>query len=175
MRRYAAAALAATAAVSILVTGCRTARATPPVDTPAPEATTGKQAQTKRPDDAVAFGGHWYKVFFEDGSWHEKKARCEAMGGYLACIETDKEQEFIASLADNHYLSLGATDEGQEDTWVWINGAPFEYACWMSGQPNNWGESEHYLATYDEGDWVDVSVDGSDFWMPTGFICEWEQ
>jgi hypothetical protein len=166
---------AAFAAVTILAVGCRTARETVPVESPATEAAAVDQTVGTRPADAVAFGGHWYKVFIEAGSWHEKKARCEAMGGYLACIETEEEQRFIAGLADNQYLSLGATDEGEEDTWVWVNGAVFDYACWMGGQPNNWGECEHFLATYDGGDWVDVAADGDDFWMPTGFICEWEE
>ena len=43
----------------------------------------------------------------------------------------------------------------------------------MEGQPNNYGGDENYLATYDGGEWVDVAVSGDDFWMPTGFICEW--
>jgi hypothetical protein len=146
-----------------------------PDATAEPEPDTAAAPAPGRPADAVAFGGHWYKVFDEeDGTWHEKKARCEAMGGYLACIETEEEQTFIAKLADGRYLSLGATDEKQEDTWAWINGAKFEPFGWMEGQPNNYGECEHYLATYDCGEWVDVSVEGHDFWMPTGFICEWD-
>lgn len=125
--------------------------------------------------DAVEFNGHWYKVIEVEGtSWHEQQDICESMGGYLCCIETPEEQEFIASLADSRYLSLGATDEEEEGEWQWVNGAPFEYTAWMSGQPNNYGEEEHYLATYDDGLWVDVASEGDDFWMPTGFICEWE-
>jgi hypothetical protein len=145
--------------------GCRT---TPP-------AAARPASAGGHPADAVSFNGHWYKAFDEDTSWHEAKKRCEAKGGYLACIETKAEQEFIAKLADGRYLSLGATDEGQEDTWVWVNGAKFGYSCWMSGQPNNYGGNEHYLATYDGGDWVDVADDGGGFWMPTGYICEWER
>ena len=128
-----------------------------------------------RPKDAVEFGGHWYKAFDECGSWHEARKKCEKMGGYLACIETDEEQAFICRLADGRYLSLGATDECEEGTWVWVNGAKWDYTCWMGGQPNNYGGEEHYLATYDDGEWVDVAVEGDDFWMPTGFICEWEK
>jgi hypothetical protein len=96
------------------------------------------------------------------------------MGGYLAVIESEEEQAFIAELADERYLSLGATDEGEEGVWVWVNGAPFEYTKWYPDQPNNYAGEEHYLATYDYGDWVDVAAEGEDFWMPTGFICEWE-
>ena len=127
------------------------------------------------PDDAVPFGGHYYKVFeVEEMSWHEKKAACEAMGGYLCCIETAEEQAFIAALAAERYLSLGGTDEAEEDVWVWVNGAPVDFTAWYPNQPNNYGDEEDYLATYDDGLWVDVAVEGLDFWMPTGYICEWE-
>lgn len=128
-----------------------------------------------RPSDAAAFAGHWYKAFDDKTSWHAAKQKCEAMGGRLACVETEAEQAFIAKLAAGRYLSLGATDEAEEGVWRWINGAPFSYTCWMGGQPNNYGDCEHYLATYDGGDWVDVADDGDSFWMPTGYICEWEK
>ena len=45
----------------------------------------------------------------------------------------------------------------------------------MDGQPNNYGEDEHYLATYDDGLWVDVAAVGDSFWMPIGCICEWDE
>ena len=131
-------------------------------------------ATSAHPSDAVAFMGHWYKVFDDKVSWHEAKTRCEQAGGRLVCIETEAEQRFIAKLAEGRYLYLGATDETEEGTYVWLNGAPFTYCCWMEGQPNNYGGDENYLATYDGGDWVDVANDGDGFWMPTGYICEWE-
>ncbi len=118
------------------------------------------------------FGGHRYKMVVKKISWHDARKECEAAGGMLVCIETKEEQAFIARWANNRYLYLGATDEDEEDTWKWINGAPFEYTAWMDGQPNNYGEEEHYLATYDDGEWVDVAAEGGGFWMPTGYICE---
>ncbi|MFP4353998.1 MAG: C-type lectin domain-containing protein [Phycisphaerae bacterium] len=127
------------------------------------------------PAEASAFQGHHYQVFEMDLTWHEAKAHCEKLGGHLAVIETEAEQLFIVDLADGRYLYLGATDEAEEGTWVWINGAQWDYTDWMSGQPNNYGGDEHYLATYDDGYWVDVAAEGSGFWMPIGFICEWDR
>ncbi len=137
-----------------------------------------KDEKPLHPEDAVEFNGHWYKIFRDEDkllSWKKKKALCEEAGGYLACIESEAEQKFLAKLADELYLSLGATDEEEEGVWKWINGAEFEYTAWMSGQPNNYGGEEHYLATYDEGLWVDVANEGDAFWMPEGYICEWEK
>jgi hypothetical protein len=128
------------------------------------------------PPDATEFAGHWYKVFDgEDLTWAQKRDKCREQGGYLCCIESEAEQAFVARLADGRYLSLGATDEAREDAWQWVNGAAWKYECWMGGQPNNYGGDEHYLATYDGGDWVDVAAEGGGFWMPTGYICEWER
>jgi len=132
-------------------------------------------AEAGRPADAVSFNGHSYKIFDEELTFHEAKKRCEVMGGYLACIETKEEQDFIAKLADGVYLYLGATDEENEGEWKWVNGSPWKFTAWYEGQPNNYGDDEHYLATYDDGDWVDVAAEGSGFWMPTGYICEWER
>ena len=127
--------------------------------------------------DAVPFGGSRYKVFDDEDrelSWQQKKVLCERMGGHLAVIETRKEQAFIVKLADGRYLSLGASDEKEEGDWRWVNGADWGPVFWAEDQPNNYGGEEHYLATYDSGLWVDVAGAGYGFWMPTGFICEWE-
>lgn len=128
-----------------------------------------------RPADAKPFGKHFYKVFKERISWHDARKKCEAMGGHLVCIETKEEQKFIAELAADKYYYLGATDEKKEDEWKWINGSKWEFTQWMDGQPNNWSGKEHYLATYDGGEWVDVAAKGRGFWMPIGFICEWDK
>ncbi len=170
---------AAAAMTVVLAGGCRLAigvSGPPQTSIPADPVGTSANAPTAGvPADAVAFGGHRYKVFEHDGTWHEAKARCEAMGGHLACIESESEQRFVADLAEGRYLSLGATDADAEDHWVWVNGSPFVFTCWLDGQPNNYGGDENYLATYDGGDWVDVAAEGHGFWMPTGFLCEWER
>lgn len=125
---------------------------------------------------AAVFQGHSYLVVIpeKDLEWNKAKAACEALGGHLATITSKEEQAFIAKLADGRYLFLGATDEKVEGTYVWVTGEPFTFTDWMEGQPNNYGGAENWLATYDGGQWVDVANEGSEFWMPTGYICEWE-
>jgi hypothetical protein len=156
------------AILPLLAAGTVLTAADPPSPPP------GATAPPGPPATAVAFGGHHYLVSTEDLSWQDAKRRCEELGGHLAVITTQEEQAFVTQLAAGRYLFLGATDAEAEDVWEWITGEPFTYTAWMSGQPNNYGGEEHYLATYDDGEWVDVAADGDDFWMPTGFICEWE-
>lgn len=134
-----------------------------------------KPKATKIPDEAKEFKGHRYLVVKKKVSWQEAKKLCEEMGGQLACIETKQEQAFIAKLAAGKYYYLGATDEKKEGEFEWINVSPFKFTAWYEGQPNNYDGNEHYLATYKEGEWVDVAAEGKGFWMPIGFICEWER
>jgi hypothetical protein len=129
------------------------------------------------PDGAVEFGGHHYLLVdgVEDLSWDGARARCSALGGTLAVVTSEAEASFIAELCDGRYMYLGATDNESEGEWTWVDGTPWDFTHWMSGQPNDYGGTEDYLATYDEGRWVDVAGAGDGFWMPTGFICEWKR
>ena len=156
---------------TLALVGCDSEEPAPP-----PTAEPQESATPAHPADAIAFQGHWYKRFdAPDLSWHEKRDRCREMGGYLMCVESGEEQAFLAKLAGEDYLSLGATDEQEEGQWQWVNGSPWEFTAWMDGQPNNYGGEENYLATYYDGEWVDVTAEGDDYWMPTGFVCEWEE
>lgn len=47
------------------------------------------------PADAAAFEGHSYKFFREVMTWHQAKSRCEALGGHLAVVGGDAENNFI--------------------------------------------------------------------------------
>jgi hypothetical protein len=127
------------------------------------------------PEDAAGFEGHHYLIFdeVEDLTWAKGKQKCESLGATLAVITTKEEAEFIAQLIDGRYLFLGATDAAEEGTWEWVDGSAWGFTSWMSGQPNDYGGSEDYLATYDDGEWVDVEEEGAGFWMPTGYLCEW--
>ena len=88
-------------------------------------------------------------------------------------MTSQKEAEFVAGLSDGRYLFLGGSDAEEEGHWQWVDGSPWEFTYWMQGQPNDYTGKENYLATYDDGEWVDVDHAGKSFWMPTGFLCEW--
>lgn len=133
--------------------------------------------QPQHPDGTVKFGGHAYLLVdeVEDLSWSGSKRACEKMGATLAVVTSREEADFIATLCDGRYMYLGASDAAEEGTWAWVDGTPWEFTFWAKGQPNDYGGTEDYLATYDDGLWVDVDAAGEDFWMPTGFICEWSR
>jgi hypothetical protein len=94
-----------------------------------------------------------YQYVYETVSWHEAKARAEAAGGQLACLETVYERDYVTSLrghqgiidASTGKLSplpspfnvpgkrdnfktiwVGLTDEDMEGKWNWVNGAQLD-------------------------------------------------
>lgn len=129
------------------------------------------------PENAVEFGGHHYQLFDEvtELSWTMARKACENDGAHLAVVTSREEAEFIAGLCDGRYMFLGASDAEEEGRWSWVDGTPWDFTHWMQGQPNDYSGNENYLATYDDGEWVDVDHEGADFWMPTGYICEWDR
>lgn len=133
----------------------------------------------------AAFNGHSYMRCDEGMSWTEAKAYCESLGGYLVCITSAAEQEFVESLLEGgtrKYYWIGATDEAEEGVWKWVSGEAFAYENWNDNQPDNQyktiGEDYVGIAKRDEswadlGRWNDFANNGSDV-GGGGFICEWE-
>ena len=79
------------------------------------------------------------------------------MGGYLATITSDAENNFLGQLAQPFYpLSAAANIGGYQDledpdysepggAWKWITGEPFEYTNWQSGEPGCCAPNEDWL------------------------------
>lgn len=137
--------------------------------------------------DLPIFNGHTYYVFNDSMTWAEAKAACEAMGGYLATITSQAEQEFIEKLiatGTKKQYWLGATDEEEEGNWKWVTGEPFIYSLAISF--DNAYEGENYLQILREdlaepllaNVWNDANnegtVEGDAFFNKanTGYICE---
>lgn len=135
------------------------------------------------PDDAIAFEGHSYKFFREVMTWHQAKKRCEQLGGHLAIVGSDPENDFIMALAKSgignlgkqNGVWLGATDEDREGDWRWIDGSRFRFTNWCQQpkQPNNAGGDEHYLWMWlaQGGVWTDQADAPKE--MTAYFVCEW--
>ncbi len=88
---------------------------------------------------AVGGNDHFYDLILSDDviSWHESQAAAQAAGGYLASITSSAENDFVTALTGGVEAYIGATDEGLEGTFVWINGDPFGFANWAFGEPND--------------------------------------
>ena len=157
------------------------ALSTPDTSTPSSLVATNDLANVHA-KEAVEFQGRRYRLFNDEITWHAAAKKCREMGGRLAEAHSQAENEFLTKLVRGNGSDgvwLGATDEDQQDEWVWSDGTPLSYKNWAAGQPNNFGGAEHYLmlaARDGTGGWVDQpNISGLGFpkdWK-TGFVCEW--
>ena len=120
------------------------------------------------PKGAIAFAGRHYKYFPASLTWLEAQKKCNEMGGNLVCIPNEPTGRFLTRLSQGNKIHLGATDKEEEGTWRWVNGQPFRYTAWNSGEPNNTHATEHFLEADPDG-WNDTTAH-----TQNTFICEWK-
>jgi len=116
--------------------------------------------------------GHTYLQCFK-ASWSEARQMESEFGGHLVTIEDAAENTWVwqnfskwSSFGSTstefvqRSMWMGATDEVTEGSWLWVDGSPFTYTNWSSGEPNNSTaidpNGEDYLRL-DSGDgrWLD--------------------
>ena len=83
---------------------------------------------------------HCYLYLPAPGPWSMHESACESWraGAKLAVVRNIAEASFIATANPAlPQLWLGGTNRGSGSVFTWIDGEPFDYAPWESGQPNN--------------------------------------
>lgn len=129
-------------------------------------------------ENRVEFDGHGYAVFDNSMSWTEAKEFCESLGGHLAVITSEDEQNFIDNLIKTSSKSsfwLGGYEVGY-DNWKWITGEPWNYTNWKRGQPDHsFGDTENYLGIWEGNGWNDFTNNSTGSNIGNmGIICEWD-
>lgn len=135
------------------------------------------------PSSASEFNGNYYLVYENAVTWEEAETYCEALGGHLATITSEEENDFITSLISSYASAedfyIGITDKDSEGDWsTWITGETVAYSNWGSGEPDNGGIQNYGVI-------VNGSRTGSGYSVSKGqwddrentslyFICEWE-
>lgn len=122
-----------------------------------------------------SFNGHRYAFIVFPMSWNDARNFASLVGGYLASVTSDEENQWLADTFGvpslGRRLWLGGTDENTESYWRWQNGEGWRYEHWNAPEPNNNGGSEHALALKPDGWWIDAN--GYDLHLP--FVVEWDQ
>lgn len=133
------------------------------------------------------YNGHRYRIYPDGMTWTEAKAYCESLGGHLATITSQEEQNIVASLVlsgdKNSYWLGGQKDSA--DNWSWIDGSTWSYTNWASGEPNYDWEDKLMMyrlsdpATYSvPATWNNLPDNGTNeefFALANlGFVCEWD-
>ena len=122
-------------------------------------------AATRKVLERASFEGHDYALVHAWGiKWMEAEAEARAMGGYLAAIGSQAENDFLVDLAVQQDDVWRKRDEGsrwqrfgpwigfvQNDRakepdkgWGWSNGEPVVFTNWFPHQPDNYDGVEHY-------------------------------
>lgn len=118
----------------------------------------------------MSYNGHSYKIYNLSMSWLEAETYCKSLGGYLAVITTQAENDFLHNyLISNggyEYAYIGLSRDNKFN-WRWVNGEKLDYINWASGEPNNMGGEEKYGELTKESKWNDTKSCYS-------FICEWD-
>lgn len=135
---------------------------------------------------------HRYKVYHEGGLTREEaQKKCEEEGGYLACINSEEEQELIKELLQDpqmHSYWLGGYKK--DGSWYWEDKSAFTYKNWDTSAEEGIG-SDNYMAMVGIaregtgkalGEWMDTYNEGygNDYGayynvMYFGYICEWDE
>uniref|UniRef100_A0A8C6T8G6 C-type lectin domain-containing protein n=1 Tax=Neogobius melanostomus TaxID=47308 RepID=A0A8C6T8G6_9GOBI len=109
----------------------------------------GAWAQTSPPpvpdhgnhtDDGVngqIFNGRSFICIQSASTWAEAQQRCVSLGGNLATIHNQQEEEFVKEVAKGSAAWIGSTDAQQDGLWLWINSKPMTFTGWCVGEPNN--------------------------------------
>jgi hypothetical protein len=89
--------------------------------------------------------GHWYGISASATTWATASASARSAGAWLADIEADQEDVFIASLWATFGLTDGAWAGGYQANescgpncgWAWSSGKAWGYTNWYANEPND--------------------------------------
>lgn len=107
--------------------------------------------------------GHYYKRFDTLMSWSDAKTYAEGIGGYLATITSQNENDFVYnSIYCCHSAWIGgfqpAGTPEPDLGWQWVTGETWSYTNWDSYQPDDaWGGQDYLVFG---GKWDDYDYPG---------------
>lgn len=92
------------------------------------------------------YNGHKYQlVYVKNGNWNQVKAYAESISGYLACITSSAENDFLYDYLTSNNMGdayFGFTDKDEEGNWKWVSGEEADYTNWHVGEPSNQGRAK---------------------------------
>lgn len=124
------------------------------------------------PKAVTSYNGHVYALYENLAYYDQAKELCNKMGGHLATITSNDENNAIGSLMSNAAKSqywIGGT-RVNSNSWKWETGENFSYSNWNSGEPNNCDNVENYIVMRKADKlWNDERSSGTNCF---GFILE---
>jgi hypothetical protein len=101
----------------------------------------------------VNSGNHHLYLLLDTATWEESEAEAIALGGHLATIRNQAEEDWIfhtfGSYGDKqHLLWIGLSDTAKKFHFSWSSGESSSFTDWARGEPNNAGRGEDFVAIY---------------------------
>jgi hypothetical protein len=126
--------------------------------------------------DTVSRSGKLYLLVKEKKTWAEAKAACEALGGYLVCLNNKSEHRFVfekLTKSKNIAAWIGASDIETEGKWKWLDGTD-DYWAWARKEPNNGGRRRNQDVAKMHPNGLMDDVGNTQNAEISGYICEWD-
>ena len=101
--------------------------------------------------------------------WNSAKATCEELGSSLVILNSlAKIQELIKRTEGQTWIGL-QRDLTDSSRWQWVDGSAAFYSHWLSGEPNNHGDSGEDCVVMNPhiGTWNDQGC-----WSSHYYVCE---
>ncbi len=106
--------------------------------------------------------GNYYAPTPVNVTWTEARALAIDAGGYLACIGSAEENDWVFETYRGMSIHwwIGFSLNHNSQAYEWESGEPVVYTNWQPGEPNNLGGSQFYaVMDYRRGDWDDEGND----------------
>ena len=81
---------------------------------------------------------------------------CNSMGGVLATVQSQVEQNALFSLTGSNGAWIGLSDFLDEGMFSWVDGSQVSFTNWRNGQPNNSNNNQHCTWIRPDGFWDDI-------------------
>ncbi|CAH3188849.1 unnamed protein product, partial [Porites evermanni] len=92
-----------------------------------------------------------YKLSSNTLEWIAAKFACEALGSYLAMLDSSAEQQEIV-WGSRTWIGLHR-DSSNNSRWQWIDGSLAVYLNFDSNEPNNWNRPEDCVEMHPSRKW----------------------
>lgn len=96
---------------------------------------------------------HHAYLILEAAGWRDSEAEAIALGGHLATIRNQAEEDWIFQTfggygGQQHLLWIGLSDTAKKFHFGWSSGESTAYTDWAPEEPNNAGSGEDFVAIY---------------------------
>ena len=84
--------------------------------------------------------GHYYAIAFERVPWDTANSNANSVGGYLATLLDESENDFVNQYVQSYGYSEFWIGLYKDSSWRWVTGEELEYSHWAPGEPTEDGD-----------------------------------